>query len=469
MVHPDISESMPCPDSLEGEAVSTSFPSGNGAHAHREPAILHPKIYNKRLFWYMLVSVMIFVLLLAQYLRTMAMQVIGSQVDKAAPKELSRDPQPTKGCISKTLSAGELQGYTGWARPKNTLAGSFQSHQCATQAVAGENWTCSIHCSHDECLNGGSLFFTRAYGPSIIPGLVTDHRNGTYGVTFMPLDEGSYTVEIVLTFSHHTDWETPHFEKPPENLKNYEGYLLPGFPVSVAVLGADSIGASCHEKPLRSCNMSELVETSSISAMNTGRWLVKEKIMDPSYNATLRSENLNKKYEAGLQSVGFTMDYVPTTCSLMAAEDLMKAETLESCFQRGRRKSTRPLEIVMVGDSNFRMQVNDHLKHYFGKTLKIHYIGTGGFFEKIVEQRLTELNKLAKKPKKDYVLLFNIGLHEFMNCEGVTSCPQQYREHLNTLATAVQNFPALLKVWQTTPAAWPKVRWVFVDPRFCTR
>jgi hypothetical protein len=63
------------------------------------------------------------------------------------------------------------------------------------------------------------------------------------------------------------------------------------------------------------------------------------------------------------------MDYVPTTCSLMAVEDLMKAETLESCFQRGRRKSTRPLEIVMVGDSNFRMQVDDHLKHYFGKTL----------------------------------------------------------------------------------------------------
>jgi hypothetical protein len=178
------------------------------------------------------------------------------------------------------------------------------------------------------------------------------------------------------------------------------------------------IGASCPEKPSRSCNMSELVETSSISAMNTGRWLVKEKMMDRNYNTTFRSENSNKKYEAGLQSVGFTMDYVPTTCSLMALEDLMMAERLESCFQRGRRNSTRPLEIVMVGDSNFRYQTDDHLKHYFGKTLKIHqlfsfsYVRTDGKFEKIGEQIFTELNELAKQPNKDYVLLFNIGLHE---------------------------------------------------------
>jgi hypothetical protein len=86
MVHPNSSESMPCPDSPEGEAVSTSFPSGTGAHGHREPAVLHSNIYNKRWFRYMLGSVMILVLLLNQGSRTMAIPVIGSQIDKAAPK-----------------------------------------------------------------------------------------------------------------------------------------------------------------------------------------------------------------------------------------------------------------------------------------------------------------------------------------------------------------------------------------------
>jgi hypothetical protein len=48
--------------------------------------------------------------------------------------------------------------------------------------------------------NGGSLFYVRAYGPAILPGLVMDHRNGTYDVILHPMDEGIYTVEVVLTY-----------------------------------------------------------------------------------------------------------------------------------------------------------------------------------------------------------------------------------------------------------------------------
>jgi hypothetical protein len=362
------------------------------------------------------------------------------------------------GCILKTLYPGELPGYTGWARNGNTLAGSFQMiDQCTAQAVQGRNWTCSVHCSHSECLNGGSLFFSRAYGPSIIPGLVTDHHNGTYDVTFMPLDAGTYTVEVVLTFSHHTAWENPLDKKA------YEGYLLPGFPVSVAARATDmdtgaSISCPEHEKPLRKCRMSELFETSGISARETGRWLVTENMMDRNYSSISKDRITQAKYEAGEHSVGFTMDYFPTTCSLIKTQDIMQANTLESCLQRSRRNSSGPLEIVMVGDSNFRIQENEHLSQFFGKTLKIHRINAGGSLERLGDEIFQRLKDLAKKPK-DYIILFNIGLHEFMNCKmGSGSCTQLYREHLTSIATAVQEFPALLKVWQTTPAAWPKVR-----------
>jgi hypothetical protein len=220
------------------------------------------------------------------------------------------------------------------------------------------------------------------------------------------------------------------------------------------LLGA-GIGASCPEKPLRSCSMSELVETSRISATNTGRWLVTEKMIDRNYSNTTQVPISEPSYETGEQSLGFTMDYFPTTCSLLSMEDLKKAK--KSCFER--RNSTRPLTIVMVGDSNFNFQ-SDYLQGALGGeqgTAKIHRVSTLGPFDKTQDTILKELDELAKKPDQDYVLLFNIGLHEFITCNDVISCPQRYREHLTTLATAVQKFPAILKVWQNTQAAWPKV------------
>jgi hypothetical protein len=100
--------------------------------------------------------------------------------------------------IKNTLYPGELPGYTGWPRPTSTLAGFFRivddSYSSSANSpysqpvVVGKNWTCSIHCSHKACRHGGSLFFIRAYGPAILPGLYTDHRNG-YMCSSTPEDD----------------------------------------------------------------------------------------------------------------------------------------------------------------------------------------------------------------------------------------------------------------------------------------
>lgn len=115
----------------------------------------------------------------------------------------------------------------------------------------------------------------------------------------------------------------------------------------------------------------------------------------------------------------------------------------------------------MIGDSNFRQQTT-HLDRMLGRTgtgnVIIHGISALGTFEKSQDAILKELDELAAEPNQDCVVLFNIGLHEFTACKDVANCPERYREHLTTLVTAIQKFPAVLKVWQTTPAAWPKVR-----------
>jgi hypothetical protein len=127
--------------------------------------------------------------------------------------------------MSRSLYPGELPGYTGWPRPATTLAGSFEIvRPCKVNTKVSTNWTCSVHCSHELCNQGGSLFYLRAYGPAIIPGLVADHLNGTYDFTFLPLDEGRYTVEVVLTFSHPPPFSVFPLEKFTEPL--YEGYML---------------------------------------------------------------------------------------------------------------------------------------------------------------------------------------------------------------------------------------------------
>jgi hypothetical protein len=182
--------------------------------------------------------------------------------------------------IKNTLYPGELPGYTGWPRPTSTLAGFFRIIGDSSSSsgdspnsqlvVVGKNWTCSIHCSHDACQHGGSLFYIRAYGPAILPGQYTDHRNGTYDVTFLPLDVGIYTVEVVMTFSN-----PPAYSEFPVAVSRepaYEGYMLPGFPATVSVKSGGASSSNSRDPRLPLCTMSQMLESGPSSAVQTGRW-----------------------------------------------------------------------------------------------------------------------------------------------------------------------------------------------------
>jgi hypothetical protein len=77
------------------------------------------------------------------------------------------------------LRPGDLPGYTGWARPFDTLAGSFRPPVRNAPAPTARNVTVRIECvASSHCGSGGSLFYVRAFGPSVLPGSVTDHSNG---------------------------------------------------------------------------------------------------------------------------------------------------------------------------------------------------------------------------------------------------------------------------------------------------
>jgi hypothetical protein len=404
------------------------------------------------------------------------------------------------------LRPGDLPGYTGWARPSNTLAGSFvmlspqkDTDDSTYAGIIQQNWTCTVHCRETTCAAGGSLFFVRAYGPAILPGLVDDHGNGTYDITFLPFDPGIYTVEVVLAFSKHPAWS----EFPVPHEPAYEGYLLPGFPLQVNVVDqqqedekknsdnnklAPVTNMSSSKTKLPSCNMSMLTETSTHSALASGRWVVRQMNMqDPYVAVTNQSLDIDaatlERYQMGETSVGFDMEYVPTSCSLMPARAVKDPRTLESCRERGRRydnnhtntktNTNRSLHVIFIGDSNFRLQQN-MFDRFFGQKLKTTRVTTeGGLVVTLpnIQKRLQELAVAATAT--DYFVIFNAGLHDLDRfcqkswrkhraplihnvSDDDFSCVQLYRESLTELVTAVAAFPARLRVWQTTTAGWPK-------------
>jgi hypothetical protein len=109
----------------------------------------------------------------------------------------------------------------------------------------------------------------------------------------LPFDQGFYTVEVVLAFSRPPPWSD--FPVPHEPA--YEGYLLPGFPLQVNV-GTDqhqqdkSINQQTSllqtqtlppcpaarqiQRRHHTCNMSLLTETSTKSALASGRWVLRQ-------------------------------------------------------------------------------------------------------------------------------------------------------------------------------------------------
>jgi hypothetical protein len=397
---------------------------------------------------------------------------VGTSTAAAAADPFSRGK-------AKSIYPGELPGYTGWARPATTLAGSFEMHRaCQTSSRIDKRWKCTVRCTHNECRNGGSLFYVRAYGPAILPGEVTDHGNGMYDVTFLPMDEGIYTVEVVLTFSKPPLFSI--FPMEPFTEPVYEGYMLPGFPLQVSIVRPKSsiwaVSASEEKASLPVCTIADLLDSGPTSANEKGRWVVREKMIDRPFSLSSHSHSASLNgYVRGDNSLGIRMEYRPTQCSLLDEAIFMDPQTIQGCLQ-SQPGPRRNWHILMIGDSNLREQRDLFLREaLLSLWPSSSYISTMCGIKKMLseverELRQTLIDDAEKDLPSDYVVLFNTGLHDItflcgneyfgidldLASRGIERCADMYRQKLTEFAQMMKKFPSVMTVFQTSTAAWPK-------------
>ncbi len=331
------------------------------------------------------------------------------------------------------LVAGELPGYTGWPRSEKTLVSHFYQPSDGKNNInspisieSGKRLSFNIQCDVDECRNGGAHFYLRAYGPSVITGEVIDNENGSYTISFYPVDPGIYTVEIVLSFCCTNDWRS----FPPENKYggnndlNYEGYLVDGFPHQVHIYPSkqdDNI-----TKPI--CSMAQLVVTNnnSTNILQKGRWVVSDLIRSSVHKPKSSSSNgiSFEGFQDGTNSIGISMEYNWNDCSLLPLDFIVKKQNktehlLDQCLSNisNNKRKEKNLHVIFIGDSVMRLErqffLQKILKKTTSKNIKFRYIETDGgilFRNKDIIQELEMLKKY--KPNERRLIYFNSGLHD---------------------------------------------------------
>jgi len=407
-----------------------------------------------------------------------------------------------------TISPGELPGYTGWARPENTIARSFYIKSISTEYPQVRKEfviTVTTQCKgHKNCVmkenDNDSLFFLRAYGPAVIPGTIknypTSGSDGYYDVVFVFYDPGLYTIEIVLTFSNSPPisifplkYES---QEPP-----YEGYLLPGFPLLVTVQEADytseiKIDAQTliHNETNKytddkACRVDDFFETNPTSAIMKARWVVTSKINEKEYfSKTMNSTVISTiGYSTNVNSLGINMEYKYNSNCLLIPEssfdkNLYDQRAFSQCPQ-----TKHTIRIIYIGDSVLRVQ-KDMLQHLLNgvTTVKFDYLSLHGGYRRNqvlgpsnIESFLRDIQKKAA-PNDIKVILFNTGLHDIHRLCGAAmegderrdyidinrlnsgsfTCVDEYRALLRDFVNVIKEFPAQLKVFQSSTAAWPK-------------
>jgi hypothetical protein len=399
---------------------------------------------------------------------------------------------------SMALLPGELPGYSGWARSERTLAGYFSiTSYSSLQPRPGDEFALSIQCSgHEDCPKGNSLFFLRAYGPSVISGIVVNEGGGLYTMKFQPMDPGMYTVEVVLAFSSPQAFDLfPLPDNVPE--PGYEGYLLPGFPFEINVGDTDKT-KQVAGAPKAHCKFSHLVEDSAVSALSKARWNVISKANGPDYDSMTINDPVSQAgYKANTNSIGIQMsyDYAPD-CTLIPTHAFEKQGFSHPFHQCGEKE----LKVVFIGDSVMRVQWNrfDELVKDIPK-ITTDYINLYGGYrrcEKLGPDIKSKLETIyGKAPNAAKAIIFNTGLHdihrlcgrewaddrkEYMDQDVLASkfsCLAEYRTIIKDFADLIKRVPADLRIFQSTTAAWPKygnygIQWSFgaqllpLDPSF---
>mmetsp|Transcript_9013 Transcript_9013/g.14455 ORF Transcript_9013/g.14455 Transcript_9013/m.14455 type:complete len:555 (-) Transcript_9013:256-1920(-) len=378
------------------------------------------------------------------------------------------------------IAPGELPGYTGWGRPEKTLARFFTVHSVSTDSPqVDQEFVVTVKCQgHEDCDKGSSWFYLRAYGPAVVPGTMTHHsvnQKGWYDMTFVFRDPGMYTVEVVLTFSN-----TPPISSFPIQTEQpaYEGFLLPGFPLLVSVQQPQRRQEQVRKDAHRLCTFDDFTETSPTSAMNKARWKVTGRSNGPGYDSqTIDSPVSTRGYISNVNSLGIRMEYqYLSNCKLLPEEAFHKSLKDQRVFARCPRK----IQIIYIGDSVLRVQ-KDKMREFINQMenvelnflmLHLGYRRNQILGPANIQRFLDEIQH--KAPNDAKVILFNTGLHDIHQLCGAEneddrrkylnssllvsdfSCTAEYRALLKDFIAIIQNFPADLKVFQTSTAAWPK-------------
>eukprot|EP00980_Cylindrotheca_fusiformis_P005013 scaffold1062_cov130-Cylindrotheca_fusiformis.AAC.19 len=411
-------------------------------------------------------------------------------------KEPRREPaNPGSIMNSVALLSGELPGYSGWARSERTLAGFFSITSYSTpEPRSGDDFSVSVQCSgHEDCEKASSLFFLRAYGPSVISGIVENKGGGLYTMKFRPMDPGIYTIEVVLSFSNPLAFELFPL---PDNLEEpgYEGYLLPGFPFKIDVGSNNDRKASVNSH----CSFDQLVEDSADSARSKARWNVISKANGQGYHSRTMNDPVSEAgYKANTNSIGIQMsyDYSPN-CTLIPSSTF-EEKGLSHPFHKC---SEKELKVIFIGDSVMRVQWNRFDELVTG----IPYVTTdyinlyGGYrrCERFGPDIKTKLQTIYEKaPNAAKAIIFNTGLHDIHRLCGREwvedrtkyldpgvlasnfSCIFEYRAIVKDFADLIYRQSSDLKIFQSSTAAWPKygnygIQWSFdtqkmpLDPSF---
>lgn len=407
--------------------------------------------------------------------------------------------------VGSVIREDELPGYTGWARPFSTLTHYFVPHDKKTNPLRQSTpFITSVTCQgHDLCSSGGSLFYLRAYGPALLTGTVHDHNNGTYTFAILPHDVGVYKLEAVLTFSHPPKFEdlpVPFTGSTPEVA--YEGYMLPGFPLEFEVVPADILDRfdsltvsqrlkleADHRRQLQEiefpkCKAHDFVENSVTSPLEKARWVLKQKPRFHPHNTFKMVSNYSSEvnislanYQTSETSVGFTMDYQYTNCTIDSLEELTNNKRWEQAVNSSKRKvnNKRRLHFLFFGDSNIRNQHN-FFRDYVAKPSKLmggkmalSYVEVMKYWPHTWDEARAKFLKIYDdNPNDHFIVVYNLGLHEISNrCSlfgqktkrveaNPGPCIPFYSDDVTNMTDLVLSKPAMVRIWQSTTAGWPK-------------
>jgi hypothetical protein len=346
------------------------------------------------------------------------------------------------------------------------------------------------------------------------------HESGIYQVDFVPWDAGVYVIEIVLAASQHPAWSIYPLEAghhPPcheghllpdfpltivvdaaPTMKEVKAGMRSSSSLTAGHSGStnssetssaatsaaryitvlDELYGSSDGSEMPICRSDQLIDYSVDHEWTNARWVVTDVMRQNDYHGVDTRLSL-AEYQSAVLSLGFKADYRPFHCRLLSEEQVHSPTTIQQAIERSKMViGVKDVQVILIGDSNMGL-LRDTFVYYFGNNkVTTHYTTVyGGLYPRLPEirKKLEELKRVKEqRPQTRFYILFNAGLHEIHRTCALYrdpdepqydfrpelgtnfSCIEMYKEQLESLVQLVLDFPAELRVWQSTPAAYPR-------------